>query len=90
MKCLLFCSTLILAVATAEAQNSPAMTPERIAPSGGTTLSEQLSKGREVVAPPKTNADPGMTVSPPNRSGSHMPVIPAPGSPGGNTRVIPR
>jgi hypothetical protein len=106
MKCLLFCSTLILAVTAAEAQipptapenptvpvapqNSPAMPPERIAPSGGTTLSEQLSKGREVVVPPKTTVDPGMTVSPPNRSGSHMPVIPAPGSPGGNTRVIPR
>src|SRR4051794_23989841 len=106
MKRLLFCSTLILAVSAVEAQisppapenptvpvapqNSPSVPPERIAPSGGTTLSEQLSKGRGVVAPPKTNVDPGMTVDPPTGSESHMPVIPSPGSPGGNTTVIPK
>jgi hypothetical protein len=70
-------------------QNSPSPPPERVAPSGGTTLSEQLSKGHGMVAPPK-NVDPGMTVSPPASTKGRMPVIPPPGSPGGNASVVPK
>src|SRR3954452_17515610 len=97
MKCLLFCFALILAASAVEAQisataadnptvpvvprSSPSVPPERIAPSGGTTLSEQLSRGGGEVVPPKTNVDPGMTVNPPTESEGHMPIIPSPGSP---------
>jgi hypothetical protein len=34
--------------------------------------------------------DPGMTVRPPARGGGSTPVIPPPGSPGGNPSVIPK
>ncbi len=70
-------------------QNSPAPPPEKIAPSGGTTLTEQLSKGRGTVEPPK-NVDPGMTVSPPGGTGDRMSVVPPPGSAGGKAPVIPK
>ncbi len=75
---------------TVAPQNAPAAPPEKIAPSGGTTLSEQLSKGRGTVVPPKPNMDPGMTVSPPTAAEGRMPVISPPGSPGGNTTVVPK
>ena len=42
---------------------------------------------RGVVAPPQST-DPGMTVSPP--ANGMMPVIPPPGAPGGNQRVVPK
>jgi hypothetical protein len=70
-------------------QNSPSPPPERIAPSGGTTLSEQLSKGRGTVEPPK-NVDPGMTVTPPTGTADRMSVIPPQGSAGGKTPVVPK
>jgi hypothetical protein len=106
MKRLLFCSALVLAAVSAQAQtsqptlrdnptvpvapqNAPSVPPERIAPSGGATLSDRLSKGRGTVAPPK-NVDPGMTVSPSPGTAGSMPVIPPPGSPGGNRSVVPK
>src|ERR1700733_12057166 len=70
-------------------QNLPSPPPEKIAPSGGTTLSEQLSKGRGTVEPPK-NVDPGMTVSPPAGTGDRMSVVPPPGSAGNKTPVVPK
>jgi hypothetical protein len=70
-------------------QNSPSPPPEKIAPSGGTTLSEQLSKGRGTLAPPK-NVDPGMTVSPPTTAGDRMSVVPPPGSAGSKSPVVPK
>jgi hypothetical protein len=75
---------------TVAPQNAPSPPPEKIAPSGSTTLSDQLSKGRGTVVPPKTNMDPGMAISPPTTSEGRMPVIPPPGSPGGNTTVVPK
>jgi hypothetical protein len=82
-------------------QNAPAAPPERIAPhpgvaapsaptpsAGNGTLSDQLSKKQGTVAPP--NVDPGMTVGPSTGSAGRMPVIPPPGSPGGNNSVVPK
>ncbi|MGD0105230.1 MAG: hypothetical protein ABSC06_14480 [Rhodopila sp.] len=97
-------TTLILAAVPALAQNpqptSPtnptvpiappsasSPPPERIAPSDG-NLSHRLAQQKGTITPP--NVDPGMTVNPPPNSGATTPVIPPPGSPGGNRSVIPK
>jgi hypothetical protein len=73
---------------------SQTVPPERIAPPApggsvrGGTMSDQLSKDHGTIAPPG-NVDPGMNVHPGTR-GSTMPVIPPPGSPGGNPSVVPK
>ena len=68
--------------------------PEKIAPpaTGGASsgsLSDRLAETHGTVKPPAV--DPGMTVHPPAQ-GSHgaMPVIPPPGTPGGNPTVVPK
>jgi hypothetical protein len=94
-------AALILAAAPALAQSPPAASPanptvpvappnaeapppEKIAPPESNRLSQQ--KG--TITPP--NVDPGMMVSPPKNSGMTTPVIPPPGSPGGDRSVIPK
>ena len=67
--------------------NSASPPPERIAPKSG-NLSDDLSRKRGTIAPP--NVDPGMTVAPPRNSMGTTPVIPPPGSPGGNQSVVPK
>ena len=68
--------------------NAPTPPPERVAPSSG-NLSDRLSQQKGTIAPP--NVDPGMTVSPPaNGATGTTPVIPPPGSPGGNRSVVPK
>ena len=67
--------------------NSASPPPEKIAPPDG-TLSDRLSQQKGTITPP--NVDPGMTVSPPAHSGATTPVIPPPGSPGGNPSVVPK
>lgn len=66
--------------------------PEKIAPPDGTmqngTMSDRLSQQKGTIKPP--NVDPGMTVSPPAHSGATTPIIPPPGSPGGNPSVVPK
>jgi hypothetical protein len=73
--------------------------PEKIAPqepsstgstsgSGG-TLSEKLERSDGVIRPPGGVA-PDMTVPAPVPDPGTTPVIPPPGSPGGNPRVDPR
>jgi hypothetical protein len=61
--------------------------PEKIAPPDG-SLSNRMSQQKGTITPP--NVDPGMMVSPPKTSGATTPVIPPPGSPGGNPSVIPK
>jgi hypothetical protein len=51
-------------------------------------LSERLDRSGGVLAPPK-NVDPAMPVVTP-RAGGNMPVIPPPGTPGGNPNVVPK
>ena len=61
--------------------------PEKIAPpSRG--MSDRLSKQQGTIDPP--NVDPNMTVHPPAHTGGTTPVIPPPGSPGGNPSVVPK
>jgi hypothetical protein len=50
-------------------------------------LSEQLSQSGGIICPP-AGGDTGMTVSP--RENGRMPVIPPPGSPGGDQSVKPK
>jgi hypothetical protein len=67
--------------------NSASPPPEKSAPPDG-TLSNRLSQQKGTITPP--NVDPGMTVSPPAHSSATTPVIPPPGSPGGNPSVVPK
>ncbi len=55
-------------------------------PSGN--LSERLKRSEGVIKPPE-NVDPGLQKKPPDDSGK-MPVIPPPGSPGGDPSVKPK
>ena len=73
--------------------NMPALqntVPEKIDPAGpATNLSDKLEKSGGVITP-RTNVDPGITVSPPVPNPGTMPIIPPPGSPGGNPNVQPK
>ena len=55
-------------------------------PSGN--LSERLNQSGGVIKPPE-NVDPGLQRKPPDDS-SKMPVIPPPGTPGGDPNVKPK
>lgn len=76
--------------------NAPSPPPEQIAPrgkkdphAGGQTLSDRLSDRQGTLNPPH-GIDPGMTVRPPAQGQETMPVIPPPGTSGGNSRVVPK
>ena len=75
--------------------NAPSPPPEKIAPAGkdthagNQTLSDKLAEQHGTLDPPH-GVDPGMTVSPPAQGQGTMPVIPPPGAPGGNQRVVPK
>jgi hypothetical protein len=85
--------------------NAPSPPPEKIAPPSGNTLggtspggtspsgsarhgdlSNRLSQQQGTIP----NIDPGMQVTPPRDGSATTPVIPPPGSPGGNRSVIPK
>jgi hypothetical protein len=75
------------------------MPPEKIEPQGstppqdpsstGSTLSDKLERSDGVVRPPETGA-PDITVPAPVPDPGTTPVIPPPGSPGGNQQVDPK
>lgn len=67
--------------------SAPTPPPERIVPPD-TNLSNRLSQQKGTIKPP--NVDPGMTVAPPSQGAGTTPVIPPPGSPGGNKSVVPK
>jgi hypothetical protein len=67
--------------------NASAPPPEKIERPNA-TLSNRLSQQKGTVTPP--NVDPGMRVNPPRNGAGMTPVIPPPGSPGGNGSVIPK
>jgi len=66
-----------------------------IAPEGTTTgqspapLGDRLAKSDGVLCPP-SNVDPLMHAPTPNAGAGSMPVIPPPGSPGGDPNVRPK
>jgi hypothetical protein len=51
--------------------------------------SEKLDKSGGVIKP-SDNIDPKMQVNPPDPGPTSTPVIPPPGSPGGNPNVVPK
>jgi hypothetical protein len=67
--------------------------PEKVDPpmatTAGQTLSDRLEKSDGVIKPP-SNVDPGITATPPVPNPGTMPVVPPPGSPGGNPNVQPK
>ena len=54
---------------------------------GGANLSDELSRSNGVICPP-AEVDPGISVPPTGRG--VMPVIPPPGTPGGDPTIIPK
>jgi hypothetical protein len=69
--------------------------PEQIAPGGylspsrsGETLSNRLARDQGTLQPPKV--DPGIQAPLPSNNQGTMPVIPPPGTPGGNQTVVPK
>jgi hypothetical protein len=52
------------------------------------TLSDRLSRRQGTLQPP--SVDPGISAPLPTHGQSTMPVIPPPGSPGGNQSVVPK
>jgi hypothetical protein len=56
-------------------------------PGAAPPLSDQLAKGEGVICPPK-GVDPGIVAPTPDVG--TMPVIPPPGSPGGDPTVRPK
>ena len=62
-------------------------TPRSNETTGSRSLSEQLSESKGVICPP-SGVDPGIAVPP--VGGGRMPVIPPPGTPGGDPSVVPK
>jgi hypothetical protein len=86
-----FCATLTFTLAMTSAAFAQAQTadPKACANSAANspgTLSDKLSQSNGVICPP--NVDQGMKAPTPNTG--KMPVIPPPGSPGGNPDVQPK
>lgn len=83
---------LIASLATAHAQT---VAPARPAPdSSGPQMAvpertPEPSRDHGVARPPQ-NVDPGIHVPAPSSERGAMPVIPPPGTPGGNQEVIPK
>jgi hypothetical protein len=55
----------------------------------GDNASEKLNKSDGVITPGR-NIDPKIQVTPPDPGPTSTPVIPPPGSPGGNPNVVPK
>lgn len=83
---------LAAAPAAAQQQAAPPGKPDctpgaQTAPKPGEPLGDRLAQSKGVICPP--DVDPAMKVPPPN-SGSKMPVIPPPGTPGGDRKIEPK
>jgi hypothetical protein len=91
MRSMWFLAAALLALASvgATAEEQGAKQPSAPAvPSASGSTSSQLSRSGGVITPP-ANVDLGMKKSPPP-SGDTMPVVPPPGTPGGNPSVKPK
>ena len=82
-----------LCLVAASAAAMPASQPPQTIPegegSGSSTLSRHLDRSGGVIHPP-AGIDPAIT-QPPPASGSHrMPIVPPPGTPGGDPNVKPK
>jgi hypothetical protein len=54
---------------------------------GSATLSDQLSQSKGIICPP-AGVDPGIAAPP--TGGGRTPVIPPPGTPGGDPSIMPK
>ena len=85
----------LFAVTLASAANAQSAAPQPPAPnslntgSSTGTLSDKLERSDGVITP-RANVDPGIKTTPPVTNPGTMPVIPPPGSPGGNPNVQPK
>ena len=74
------------------AETPPQTVPEDTRPgrsgSSQEPLGKKLNRTDGVLHPPQ-GVDPGVAIPPPS-TGSNMPVIPPPGTPGGNTAIEPK
>ena len=68
---------------------APAQPEEDLSASSTGSLSHQLNRSGGVIHPP-TNIDPGLTHLAPDLGPHSMPVIPPPGTPGGNPDIKPK
>jgi hypothetical protein len=67
--------------------NPPQVQTEGQSP--GENLSDRLDRTGGVIRP-KSDVDPAIHATPPDPSAGTMPVIPPPGSPGGDQRIQPK
>lgn len=56
----------------------------------GKSLSEKLDENNGVIVPPQANIDEGIKVPAPDPNPGTTPIIPPPGSPGGDQSVEPK
>jgi hypothetical protein len=79
------------AAADRPAEKQPTQTvPEKIEPGlSGSSLGERLSRSGGVIRPP-SGIDPGLARPVPKVGPQSTPVIPPPGTPGGDPRVEPK
>jgi hypothetical protein len=80
--------TLAMIVLAQAQPNDPKACANSLGNSDNQSLSDKLGKSGGVICPPN-NVDPNMTAPAP-QGGSKMPVIPPPGSPGGDPHVQPK
>lgn len=74
--------------------NAATVPPEKIAPpdareNSGSSLGEELSRSHGTIVPP-AGIDPGMAKQAPDPGPRSTPVLPPPGSAGGDPTVIPK
>lgn len=87
---------MIATISSAAAQQAPVAPPDRNCPpetrqntpgaDTGTNLSDKLAESRGVICPP--GIDPAMVQKPPAEG--TLKVVPPPGSPGGDPKVLPK
>ena len=90
------CLAVVCPGAAFAAEPSPNAAPGQNAPgqfdsqarNGDQNLSDRLDRSSGVIRP-RDNVDPGMHVPPP-ATGDKLPVVPVPGSPGGDPSVKPK
>ncbi len=88
-------ANLAMEAGMAAAQTSPppdqpqSQIPEKLAPPLDNGAKENKLQREDGVIKPPANVDPAMTEKPPE-TGGRMPVIPPPGSPGGNPSLQPK
>src|SRR5260370_28248821 len=88
-------SWIMVALSVAQTANMPSQqtVPEATGPgtsgSSSEPLSDKLDRSGGVIRPP-AGVDPGLTLSPPQSGSSKMPVIPPPGTRGGEPEINPK